>query len=91
MINVFHILNSRGFLTADLSVIMIVCICYASIFIYYWVPSFEIQADILRVLKLSDELSGESGTERRVKISPVFHKKAPNNVFIVKFKISPLG
>ena len=44
-------------------------------FIYYQVPSFEIQADILRVLKVFDEPLGESNTERRVKISAGISKE----------------
>ena len=40
----------------------------------------------LRVLKVFDEPLGESNTERRVKISAGIQKKAPNNIFIVKFK-----
>ena len=44
------------------------------IFIYYLVPSFEIQADIFMV-KVFDEPLGESNTERRVKISSVMSKE----------------
>ena len=40
----------------------------------------------LRVLKVFDEPLGESNTEGRVKISAGIQKKAPNNIFIVKFK-----
>ena len=40
----------------------------------------------LRVLKVTDELLGEPNKERRVKCQPVFQKKAPNDIFIVKFK-----
>ena len=38
----------------------------------------------LWVLKVCDEPLGESTTERRVKISPMFQKKAPNIIFIIK-------
>ena len=50
---------------------------YESIFIYY---SFEMQADILRVLKVFDEPLGDSNTEELK-----FQENAPNETFIVKF------
>ena len=36
------------------------------IFTYYQMSSFEIQADILRAVKVFDEPLGESNTEKRV-------------------------
>ena len=45
---------------------------------------FKIQTDILQVLTVFDEPLGESNTKRRVKISACFHKKAPNNISIIK-------
>ena len=47
----------------------------------------------LRVLKVFDESLGESNTERQVKkYQPVFQKKEPDNIFIVKFiKFTPWG
>ena len=40
----------------------------------------------LRVLKVFEKSVGESNTETRVKYQPVFQKKVPNNMFIVKFR-----
>ena len=50
--------------------------------IYYQVPSFKIQTDILQVLKVSDEHLGETNTEKRVKYQPVFQKNAPDNFYL---------
>ena len=35
-------------------------------------------------MKVFDEPLGESNKERREKYEPVFQKKAPNNIFIIK-------
>ena len=51
-------------------------------------PSFEVLADILRGLKVSDGPLGELNAERRVKISARFSKEDTlYNIFTVKFEI----
>ena len=49
-------------------------------------PSYEIQADVLRFLKAFDEPLGESVTKRREKYQPVCQRNTPNNIFIVKLE-----